>query len=159
MDWDPPAVGTVTKNGVKSEPKGDFAISLEALVEAGINTGFLAMVKRAVDGKTKWEYDSTSTAGMTIIWIIVIVKLFLICSQCFFSMESASNKTKFLSQINSSFGSGRMSLAMSDLQFARFILHLKRNQQGMPIRRAACVIGQQPCTNVWVLGKELQVSN
>ena len=53
MDWDPPAVGTVTKNGVKSEPKGDFAISLEALVEAGINTGFLAMVKRAVDGKTK----------------------------------------------------------------------------------------------------------
>ena len=44
------SIGTVTKNGVKSEPKGDFAISLEALVEAGINTGFLA---RAVDGKTK----------------------------------------------------------------------------------------------------------
>ena len=96
---------------------------------------------------------------MTIIWIIVILKLFLICSQCFFSMESASNKTKFLSQINSSFGSSGMSLAMNDLQFAGFILHLKRNQQGMPIRKAACVIRQQPCTNVWVLGQELQVSN
>ena len=33
-------------------------------------------------------------------------------------MESASNKTKFLSQINMSFGSAGMSLALNDLQFA-----------------------------------------
>ena len=84
---------------------------------------------------------------------------YLTCSQCFFSMESASCKSKFLSQVNSSFGSGGMSLAMNDLQFAGLILHLKGNQQGMPIKKAACVIGKQPCTDVWVLGKELQVSN
>ena len=51
--------------------------------------------------------------------------LFLICSQCFFSMESANNKTNFLSQMNSSFGSGGMSLSMKDIQFVGFILHLK----------------------------------
>ena len=28
---------------------GDFAIALKALVEAGANTGYLAVVKRAVD--------------------------------------------------------------------------------------------------------------
>ena len=41
------------QDGQKSEAKGDFAISLEAMVEAGINTGYLAQVKRAADGKTK----------------------------------------------------------------------------------------------------------
>ena len=74
-------------------------------------------------------------------------------------MESASNKTNFLSQMNSSFGSGGMSLAMKDIQFVGFILHLKWDQQGLPIRRAASVIGKQPCSDVWVLGEELQVSN
>ena len=73
-------------------------------------------------------------------------------------MESASCKNKFMSQINSSFGSGGMTLAMNDLQFATFIIHIKSHQQDMPIRKAACVIGRQPCGNVWVLGKDLQVS-
>ena len=53
VDWDPPAIGMIRKDGLKSEAKGDFAISLEAMVEAGANTGYLARVKRAVDGKTK----------------------------------------------------------------------------------------------------------
>lgn len=52
-DWDPPAIGLFRKDGQNSEAKGDFAISLEAMVEAGIYTGYLAQVKRAVDGKTK----------------------------------------------------------------------------------------------------------
>ena len=50
-------------------------------------------------------------------------------------------------------------MAMNDLQFAGFIVHLKSQQQGMPIKKAATLIGKQPGTNVWVLGKELQVSN
>lgn len=41
------------KDGVKSEAKGVFAISLEAMVKAGSNTDYLAQVKGAVDGKTK----------------------------------------------------------------------------------------------------------
>ena len=43
----------MNKGGKQSEPKGDFAISLEALVEAEAHTGYLARVKRAVNGKTK----------------------------------------------------------------------------------------------------------
>jgi len=74
--------------------------------------------------------------------------LLLSCSQCFFSMELASCKNKFMSQINSSFGSGGMSLAMNDLQFAAFLLHIKSNQQDMPIGKATCAIRQQPCGNV-----------
>ena len=75
------------------------------------------------------------------------------------AMESTSCKNRFLSQMNSSFGSGGMSLAMNDLQFAGFILQLKSQQQGMQIKKAASLIGKQPGTNVWVLGKQLQVSN
>ena len=46
-------IGFFRKNGLKSEAMGDFAVSLEAMVEAESNTGYLAQVKRAVDGKTK----------------------------------------------------------------------------------------------------------
>lgn len=46
-------MGTYSKSGARSGHKGDFAIQLEGLVEAGPNTGFLAKVKRAVDGKMK----------------------------------------------------------------------------------------------------------
>ena len=44
VDWNPPAIGSFRKDGLKSEAKGDFAISLEAMVEAGSNTGYLAQV-------------------------------------------------------------------------------------------------------------------
>ena len=53
VDNDPPAIGILHKNGNKSQPKGDFSIALESLVEAGANTGYLARVTRAEDGKTK----------------------------------------------------------------------------------------------------------
>ena len=52
IDWEPPAVGILHKNGTRSESKGDFAISLEVLVEAGTNTGYLVKVKRGIDGKS-----------------------------------------------------------------------------------------------------------
>ena len=126
------------------------------MVEAGINTGYLAQVKRAADGKTKWASDK----AIKVIELLIMTNgIYFTCSQCFFSMESASCKNRFLSQVNSSFGNGGMSMAMNDLQFAGFILHLKSQQQGMPIKKAATLIGKQPGTNVWVLGKELQVSN
>ena len=59
-------------------------------------------------------------------------------------------------QINSSFGSGGMSLAFNEMQFSAFVQFLKHeHQHDMPIRKAACTIGQQPCLEEWVLGKEL----
>ena len=63
---------------------------------------------------------------------------------------------KFMKQINSSFGSGGMALAMSEVEFATFIIYLTSHPQ-MPIRKAASVIGQQQCGKVWVMGKHLQV--
>ena len=62
-----------------------------------------------------------------------------------------------MKQINSSFGSGGMALAMNEVEFSSFILFLKSKAHNMPIRKAASVIGQQPCGQVWVLGKDLQV--
>ena len=37
-----------------SNKKSDFVIQLSAMVEAGDNTGFLATVKRAIDGQQKY---------------------------------------------------------------------------------------------------------
>lgn len=50
MDWDCPVVGTLSRDGTKSESKGDFAIKLDMLIEAGAKTGYVATVKRAIDG-------------------------------------------------------------------------------------------------------------
>ena len=41
-------MGSILKDGSHSE-KGDFAIALESLIEAGAKTGYMARVKRAVD--------------------------------------------------------------------------------------------------------------
>ena len=41
-------MGSVSKDGSHSE-KGDFAIKLQSLIEAGAKTGYMAKVKRAVD--------------------------------------------------------------------------------------------------------------
>jgi len=64
-----------------------------------------------------------------------------------------------MSQINSSFGSGGMSLALNEMQFGAFIQHLKTQcrTQTFPMKKAACVIGLQPCKQVWVLGDNIQV--
>ena len=83
-------------------------------------------------------------------------------SMCFFSLESASFKSKFIKQINSSFGSGGMSLAMNDAELAFFLMFLKSSltkSSSTPykITKAATVIGQQSCGQVWVMGKDLQV--
>ena len=84
----------------------------------------------------------------------------LLCRECFFTAEAALNKSRFLSQLNNSFGSGGMGLSLNEAQFALFIQHLK-NLVGAPlcIRKAASIIGLQPCGNVWVFGSDIQVSN
>ena len=74
-------------------------------------------------------------------------------------MDSAAYKAKFMKQINSSFGSGGMALAMSEAEFQCFILFLKSTTKmnGMPIRMAASVIGLQQCGKISVFGKDIQV--
>ncbi len=39
----------LNKDGSLSDSKGDFAIRLTSLVEAGGNTGYMASVKRKID--------------------------------------------------------------------------------------------------------------
>ena len=65
-----------------------------------------------------------------------------------------------MKQLNSSFGSGGMGLAMTEVEFASFIIFLKSRptQTQTQIRKAATVIGRQRCGKVWVMGKALQVS-
>ena len=51
-----------------------------------------------------------------------------------------------------------MSLAFNDMQFSAFIQFLKgENRQHLPIYKAACTIGQQPCQEEWVLGKDVTI--
>ena len=49
VEWDPPAIKVVSKDGTKSEAKGDFAIELYKLVEAETQTGYLTWVALAID--------------------------------------------------------------------------------------------------------------
>ena len=63
-----------------------------------------------------------------------------------------------MSQINNSFESGGMSLAFNEIQFAAFVQFLKQEVQGsLPIRKAACTVGQQPCNAVWVMGRDVHI--
>ena len=72
-------------------------------------------------------------------------------------MELASFRSRFLSQLNNSFGSGGMSLAFNDAQFSSFIQYLKQESMGsLTIRKAVGIIGRQS-DNVWVLGPDIQI--
>ena len=68
-------------------------------------------------------------------------------------MESVAYKSKFMKQISSSFGSGGMALAFSEVEFQCFILYLKSTNKQMPIRKAATIIGLQPHDNFLGAGK------
>uniref|UniRef100_A0A1X7TIW3 Uncharacterized protein n=1 Tax=Amphimedon queenslandica TaxID=400682 RepID=A0A1X7TIW3_AMPQE len=126
IEWEEPAIGMMSRNR-KSEKKGDFAIKLQCLVEAGSKTGHLALVKRAIDGAER---------------------------TCFFTTDSAGYRSKFMQSINNSFGSGGMSLALNETQFSSFIQFLKNESSGhLPIKRAASIVGLQP-SGVWVFGQD-----
>lgn len=53
VEWDSPSIGTIHRDGSRSESKGDFAIKLETLIEADSKTGYMATVKRAVDSEER----------------------------------------------------------------------------------------------------------
>ena len=44
---------------------------------------------------------------------------------CFFTSESAGCKSRFMTQLNNSFGSGGMTLAFNEAQFAAFVQFIK----------------------------------
>ena len=151
IDWHNPSICIQNSDGTISSKKSDFAIQLEALVEAGDHTGYLADVQRCIDNKRKCAIPSF----LAIIAIIIC----LFYRVCFFTIDSTSFRNKFMAQLNSSFGSGGMTLSLSEPQFCSFIQFLKDegNARGLPIKNAACHIGLQPSGDIWVLGEDVQV--
>ena len=85
-------------------------ILLEMLIEAEAKTGYMATVKRAVDKEERLPNTSTRVSNVSSPY-----------RQCFFTMESTAYKSRFLVQINNSFGRGGMSLAQNEAQFSMFI--------------------------------------
>jgi len=67
-------------------------------------------------------------------------------------------RNRFMGQLNSSFGSGGMTLSLTEPQFSCFIQYLKDegSSRGLPIQKAARHIGLQP-GDIWVLGEDVQV--
>ena len=70
-------------------------------------------------------------------------------------MESTAYKSRFLSQ---TIGSGGMSLAFNEAQFAMFIqFHKQQSSDTLSIRKAATIIGKQRDDDVWVMGEGMQI--
>ena len=70
-------------------------------------------------------------------------------------MESTSFKSKFLAEINNSFGSGGMSLAFNEATFSSFIQYLKKG--GLPIKKSVEIIGLQGCKITWIVNENLHI--
>lgn len=87
------------------------------------------------------------------------VLFYVINRLCFFTVESTSFKPRFMSQINNSFGSGGMSLALNEAQFQQFIQFLKDNVSSLPIREAASHVGLNDKHSVWVFSDRLQINS
>lgn len=62
-----------------------------------------------------------------------------------------------MSQVNNSFGSGGMTLALNEQQFALFIQFLKCGSS-LPILKAASIEGNQMEDMRWVLGQDIELS-
>lgn len=68
-------------------------------------------------------------------------------------MELASCKSQFMTQINISYGSGGMSLALNEAQSVQLIQFLKNTAtEPLCIKKAATVVGLQPCKEERHLG-------
>lgn len=63
-----------------------------------------------------------------------------------------------MTQLNNSFGSGGMTLALNEQQFSLFIQFLKNECLGsLPMFKGATIIGLQK-EGTWVLGKDIEIN-
>ena len=71
-----------------------------------------------------------------------------------------SQKGKFISQINNSFGmGGGFTCSLSDQELTRFLQFLKRSQgPNISIKRATTIVGKQGDGETWVLNPNLYVN-
>ena len=71
-----------------------------------------------------------------------------------------SQKGKFISQLNRSFGAGGgFTCSLSDQEITRFVQFLKRSQKNISIKKAAIVVGKQADGETWILKANLYVNS
>lgn len=72
---------------------------------------------------------------------------------CFFTTDSISQRGRFISQLNKSFGSGGgFTCSFSDQELVRFFQFIKRSQTShIEIKKATVVVGLQPNSSTWVV--------
>ena len=87
----------------------------------------------------------------------ILVILCMFRRECFFTVESISFKSKFMTKLNNSFGSGGMTLALNEAQFSQFFQFLKHNISCLPKVKAVSHVGEQK-DGVWVLNKSTQMN-
>ena len=120
------SVRCIAKDGKLSSRKSDFVIKLDMFIEARQATllplhELLIVCK--VDNWFTCNVNYTNQAyhrcspGCRVVSASFIGNVF--------TVESTTFKSHFMSQINNSFGSGDMSLALNEAQFAQFIQFLK----------------------------------
>ena len=123
VDWHNMEV--CVKKGKRSYVRTDFAISLIALVEAGCLTGFQARVGRQLDRKTRHvisdvvvvfvvqHHSSIAVANhISVVFQCIVHSVYN--RVCYFTSDGIYNTSKFLVDINKSFGSGGMSAWFRD---------------------------------------------
>lgn len=67
-----------------------------------------------------------------------------------------NNLQRFLQDLNCSFGSGGVNAWFQSKELPEFLYQLNASQS-LPVKRAACIVGRQPDSDIWVLSPELQI--
>ena len=90
--------------------------------------------------------------------MIMVLYIIILNRLCFFTVESTSYKPRFMTQINNSFGSGGMSLALNEAQFQQFVQFMKDHVSSLPIREAVSIVGHNKNHSVWVFNDHIQTN-
>ena len=67
-----------------------------------------------------------------------------------------NNLQHFLQDFNCSYGSGRVNAWFQSKELPEF-LHQLNTKEKLLVKKAACIVGQQPSSDTWVLSLDLQV--
>ncbi len=88
-----------------------------------------------------------------------LVCIIPICRICYFTTSAVHKKVDFITQINSTFGSGGLVCSFSDKELAQYISWKKcKFHKSHPNREpkiGVLFLGKQKCGNIWVFSKDI----
>ena len=97
------------------------------------------------------------------------MKHILIHSLCYFSLDDLKSTTSFTKVINQSLGSGGYQAQLFDSEMSKYVMKLTNEffrtaqREGIPQERlskiAACCMGQQPLSKVWVMNGSIHLDD